>query len=113
LTIEPISTQSEQLPPPPPLPPLSFVNHTINEDNCIKENDKLEKKSRTPVPLPRVKMMQPGNMISNVQTFSINQCTQNFKFPKFTEETFFGSGENSDEESLEYYNERNEAPIDN
>lgn len=48
-------------------------------------------------------MIQEQDQMPYVQQFSISDCTPNFKFPVFksTEETFLGSGENSEEESEE------------
>ena len=59
-----------------------------------------ESKSRTPVPLPRVKMMQPEDEVVDAERYSITQCIPHNVFPQFkiAEETFVGSGENSEDE---------------
>lgn len=92
-------------PPPPPLPPpppSPILEHTIAETD-IEEIEKGRKKNQEAVPLPRVKMLQPNDEIPEVQRFSISECTPNFRFPPFkvSEETFLGSGENSEEEIVE------------
>ncbi|XP_011501806.1 PREDICTED: uncharacterized protein LOC105365359, partial [Ceratosolen solmsi marchali] len=95
-------------PPPPPLPPPRVLKDAISTNNYIEKN-KLQKNKCTPIPLPRVKMLKSEDIIPNVQKFSINQSIQDFKFPIFTEETFFGSGENSEEDDLKNNNEDNEV----
>lgn len=55
------------------------------------------------MPLPRVKMMESNNDLTAAQTFCIKdyQNEQNLRFGpgfKLQEETFLGSGENSEEE---------------
>ncbi|XP_031777915.1 uncharacterized protein LOC100678565 isoform X1 [Nasonia vitripennis] len=87
-------------PPPPPPPPPRVLENTIIAESHVEEEEKEQKKTRTPVPLPRVKMLKPEDEMLDVQRFSINQCAPMLKFPtiRLTEETFIGSGENSEEE---------------
>ncbi|XP_023248296.1 histone-lysine N-methyltransferase SETD1B-like [Copidosoma floridanum] len=94
------------VPTPPPFlqqPPSIPNNRAIVEVEEPEENVKTCKKTRGPVPLPRVKMWQSNDPMPYVQKFSISECTPNFKFPPFRaeEETFLGSGENSEEEEEE------------
>lgn len=84
-------------PPPPPLPPPRPLIQTVIAENDVEEVD--QKLERHPVPLPRFKMLQPEDEIPDVQRFSLKECTPSFKFPpnfKIEEETFLGSGENSE-----------------
>ncbi|XP_023317835.1 uncharacterized protein LOC106656462 [Trichogramma pretiosum] len=93
------STSSRPAPPPPSLPLPSLEDPVSFES--FSDDSKEEKKSRKPVPLPRVKMLNTNDEIGPLQRFSITQITPNFKLPASfikTEETFVGSGENSDEE---------------
>ncbi|KAF7993492.1 hypothetical protein HCN44_010087 [Aphidius gifuensis] len=88
------------LPPaPPPLPLVTPIN----------DNDINDKSTRTPIPLPRTKKYtnlddekcnQDEEDTEPRQRMSININFEKIKLPKFTtsEETFIGSGENSDEE---------------
>lgn len=101
-------------PPPPPPPPPRVLENTIIAESLIEEEEKEKKKTRTPVPLPRVKMLKPNDEIPDVQRFSITECTSMFKFPmiRLTEETFIGSGENS-EEDLESTSENDDDDDDN
>ncbi|KAJ8665210.1 hypothetical protein QAD02_006872 [Eretmocerus hayati] len=117
------------LPPPPPPPPPRNVSNIKTIKSPVERSIINQVKARAPVPLPRVKMWNPENEISDVQRFSINdcmpdsnrippnqktficdeqlkketvtQCPSKFPFPSFklTEETFLGSGENSEEEN--------------
>ena len=74
-----------------------------------------KRKERTPIPLPRVKMYKPDEEMADVQRFSINHCIPKISFPPIglVEETFFGSGENSEEEETSDNNsETNEDLIE-
>lgn len=88
------------LPPaPPPLPLVTPIN----------DNNFNDKSTRTPIPLPRTKKYTNSDDKKNdqddedtepAQRMSININFEKIKLSKFTtcEETFIGSGENSDEE---------------
>lgn len=100
-------------PPPPPLPPPILQNNIMVEKDS-DESEENRKKNRGPVPLPRVKMLQNNEETSDVQRFSISECTPNFRFPPFkvAEETYLGSGENSEEEVAKSDSDVEEDTVD-
>ncbi|XP_058794931.1 arp2/3 complex-activating protein rickA-like isoform X2 [Phymastichus coffea] len=98
-SLQPYQHQSTPPPPPPPPPSPPLPPPPISNNTIITET--VDTESKTPVPLPRFKMLTAENQFFDVERFSINDCTQNMvKFHplRVAEETFIGSGENSDEE---------------
>lgn len=108
LPIPPLVDEKQHICSSPPIPPpLPLVALELQDDYCTIE-DKL---IRPPVPLPRTMKSYSSGVEKDFeeeeeeddelgQRFSIHMAVENIKLPKFTmtEETFIGSGENSEEE---------------